>query len=414
MPRNSSGDYSLPAGNPVVTGTAISSTWANNTLDDLADGMTDSLSRSGDGGMLAALALDSGTVSDPGLAFGAESSLGLYRVGAAKLGVAVGGAKIAEFNASGLDLPLALNVVGALGVDGNFDVATDKFTVAAATGNTVVAGTLGVTGAATLSSTLAVTGLATLTAGFTSAAACTIDAATVASLTMQGAAARLIMIEDDQAADNQKFRLDLNSKIITLEFVSDDSSTTANVLSSARGTGVAVSTITVGNTTDNPTINIRGDIVEFNDGSESAPVICNNGDENTGIYWPSADELGFSLGGTGYLVGFRNLPQRILNTSGSLVLADVGKHVYKASGGSGETITVPANASVAFPTGSAIVIVNDGGGTLTINDDGTSALILAGSGPAVDGVSLADHGMATLLKVDTNTWFVSGTGLTAL
>lgn len=42
---------------------------------------------------------------------------------------------------------------GAVGVDGNFDVATNKFTVDATTGNTVVAGTLGVTGVATFSST---------------------------------------------------------------------------------------------------------------------------------------------------------------------------------------------------------------------------------------------------------------------
>ena len=37
-----------------------------------------------------------------------------------------------------------LGVVGAAGVDGNFDVATNKFTVAAATGNTVIDGTLDV------------------------------------------------------------------------------------------------------------------------------------------------------------------------------------------------------------------------------------------------------------------------------
>jgi len=49
-----------------------------------------------------------------------------------------------------------------LGVTGNFAVNTSKFTVAAATGNTVVAGTLGVTGATTLSDTLAVTGATTL------------------------------------------------------------------------------------------------------------------------------------------------------------------------------------------------------------------------------------------------------------
>jgi hypothetical protein len=57
-----------------------------------------------------------------------------------------------------------LGVTGATGVDGNFDVATNRFTVQAATGNTAVAGTLGVTGNTTLS-TVDVTGLASLDGG---------------------------------------------------------------------------------------------------------------------------------------------------------------------------------------------------------------------------------------------------------
>jgi hypothetical protein len=57
-----------------------------------------------------------------------------------------------------------LGVTGAAGVDGDFDVATNKFTVQAATGNTLVAGTLGVTGNTTLS-TVDVTGLASLDGG---------------------------------------------------------------------------------------------------------------------------------------------------------------------------------------------------------------------------------------------------------
>lgn len=47
MSRNGSGVYSLPAGNPVVTGTAISSTWANNTLADIASALTGSLAADG-------------------------------------------------------------------------------------------------------------------------------------------------------------------------------------------------------------------------------------------------------------------------------------------------------------------------------------------------------------------------------
>jgi len=47
MSRNGSGTYNLPAGNPVVTGTTISSTWANNTLTDIATALTNSLASDG-------------------------------------------------------------------------------------------------------------------------------------------------------------------------------------------------------------------------------------------------------------------------------------------------------------------------------------------------------------------------------
>jgi hypothetical protein len=47
MSRNGSGTYTLPAGNPVVTGTTISSTWANSTLSDIAATLTDSVAADG-------------------------------------------------------------------------------------------------------------------------------------------------------------------------------------------------------------------------------------------------------------------------------------------------------------------------------------------------------------------------------
>lgn len=47
MPRNGSGSFNLVAGNPVVTNTTISSTWANNTLSDIAGALTQSLSKDG-------------------------------------------------------------------------------------------------------------------------------------------------------------------------------------------------------------------------------------------------------------------------------------------------------------------------------------------------------------------------------
>ena len=47
MARNGSGTYNLPAGNPVVTGTTISSTTTNNTFSDIATALTGSISADG-------------------------------------------------------------------------------------------------------------------------------------------------------------------------------------------------------------------------------------------------------------------------------------------------------------------------------------------------------------------------------
>ena len=44
MPRNLSGTYTLPSGNPVTAGTTITTTWANNTLNDIATALTQSVS----------------------------------------------------------------------------------------------------------------------------------------------------------------------------------------------------------------------------------------------------------------------------------------------------------------------------------------------------------------------------------
>lgn len=64
MSRNGSGVYSLPAGNPVVTGTVISTTWANNTMNDLASAMTDSVAADGQTPMTGPLNLNSNKVTN--------------------------------------------------------------------------------------------------------------------------------------------------------------------------------------------------------------------------------------------------------------------------------------------------------------------------------------------------------------
>jgi microcystin-dependent protein len=55
MSRNGSGVYSLPAGNPVVPSTTISTTWANTTLTDIASALTGSVASDGQTPMSSSL-----------------------------------------------------------------------------------------------------------------------------------------------------------------------------------------------------------------------------------------------------------------------------------------------------------------------------------------------------------------------
>lgn len=108
--RNASGTFSLPAGNPVVSGQTISSTTHNNTMSDVATEMTDSLSRSGKGAMLAPLQLSNGTVALPSLTFGTDTDTGIYRVGANDIAITVGGTKALECTATTATIPVGLVV----------------------------------------------------------------------------------------------------------------------------------------------------------------------------------------------------------------------------------------------------------------------------------------------------------------
>lgn len=67
MPRNGSSVYALPAGNPVIPGTIIATTWANTTLTDIATALTNSLSTDGSTASvsLAGKTMSGGTFSGP-------------------------------------------------------------------------------------------------------------------------------------------------------------------------------------------------------------------------------------------------------------------------------------------------------------------------------------------------------------
>jgi hypothetical protein len=94
MPRNGSGSYTLPAGNPVTTGTTISSSWANSTLSDIATALTNSLAKDGQTTPTANLPMGTYKLTGLGAGSAATDSVNLAQVqnGAATLLSSVSGA----------------------------------------------------------------------------------------------------------------------------------------------------------------------------------------------------------------------------------------------------------------------------------------------------------------------------------
>jgi len=66
MSRNGSGTYSLPSGNPVVTNTTISSTDFNNTMNDIATALTDSIAKDGQTTLTGNLAFSGNNIQQVG------------------------------------------------------------------------------------------------------------------------------------------------------------------------------------------------------------------------------------------------------------------------------------------------------------------------------------------------------------
>lgn len=104
-------------------------------------------------------------------------------------------------------------------------------------------------------------------------------------------------------------------------------------------------------------------------------------------------------------IGYRGLPQNAQTGAYTLALSDAGKQVSNTTGG----WVIPANASVAFPVGTAIALYNNSGSNQTIS---ITSDTLRQAGTANTGSrTLAQYGLATCTKVSSTTWVISGAGL---
>jgi len=91
----------------------------------------------------------------------------------------------------------------------------------------------------------------------------------------------------------------------------------------------------------------------------------------------------------------------------ALVLSDASKVLLTSNGSTAGTVTIPTNASVAFPVGTTITVIQTGSGQLTVQ--GASGVTLASIGATSTAPKLRiQNSPVTLVQTSANTWYAIG------
>jgi hypothetical protein len=69
---------------------------------------------------------------------------------------------------------------------------------------------------------------------------------------------------------------------------------------------------------------------------------------------------------------------------------------------------IPTNASVAFPVGTVITVLNKGAGTCTISATTPGTTTVLSYGATAASPTLGQYKTAALIKTATDTWYVTG------
>ena len=184
--------------------------------------------------------------------------------------------------------------------------------------------------------------------------------------------------------------------------------TTANVTNLQSGnvvitggtlTGITAANIAGANISSG---NVTVTIASLANGNAAAPSLRFTDDTDTGIYNSGANAISFTEGGSGYRIGYRNIPPVGTKTgSYTLAVGDVGEYVQIGSGGS---ITIPDGT---FAEGDAISLFNNTNAAVTVNCAISTAYI-AGTDTDKANVSLATRGVATILFANANVCVITG------
>lgn len=310
--------------------------------------------------------LADGTTSVPSLSFSADTDTGLNRISSGRIGMSFNGARRVEFQDTLYIFGVASGYIDALSW-------TERVGVSSATNNALVGVNLSVVEgvqnrrvAFYLDDSNGTFGLATTASSG------------VPEFSYLRAGTEYLRITD---AGQVKF-VDGSASVPSLSFLSDPNTGVYNL--DADKIGFSCGGTEAARLTSSYLEMASGVALNVISGSAASPGVCSRSDTNTGLYWIAADQLGFSEGGTGYRIGYRDIPRR---TSGWA---------------RGECLAISAGVTLNtsdMGAGYAFSVYNDSGSSITITQGSGVTLRFGG---ATGNRTLAARGFATI-------WCNSGT-----
>jgi hypothetical protein len=169
------------------------------------------------------------------------------------------------------------------------------------------------------------------------------------------------------------------------------------------------SSYTTGAITINGGVGISGNIYSGGIISSSGNIISSGNIYSNGI---SSNTIVSASNIANNSVGYLGLPQNIVSLNYTLVITDSGKHIYMTQSANTGNLTIPQNSSVPFPVGTIITLVNSPSYSSNIVNTGTATLYVVANSTPRTSIQIGSFGIASLIKIASDTWYVSGSGIT--
>ena len=346
MSYNGSGTFVINStGQPVVTGTVISSTAFNALTADLATGLTTAITKDG----------QTTTTARIPFSLGISSTLTTDATSATTGSIITAGGISTQ---KALWVGTTSRLVGAT----QFDAA---ITYGGITLNNAVTGT----GNMVLSASPTLTG--TLTA---------------ASVTFSGLVTAAAGVSSTLTTDATSAT---TGSIITAGGISTQKALWVGTTSRLVGAVTMNAALTYGGVTLSNAVTGTGNMV-----LSASPTLTGTLTGAVANFTTLSDSLG----------DVRTIVQNTQSGAYVLLVGDSGKHISISTGG----VTIPASV---FSAGQAVTIYNNSGSSQTLTQGTSVTLRLAGTA-TTGNRTLAQYGVATVLCVGSNTFVISGGGLT--